>query len=49
MNYKSVIGRGIVEFVRDEEKLNALKILIKHYHEENFHFNEKIVPQTAVR
>lgn len=48
MNYKSVIGRGIVEFVSDEEKLNALKILMKHYREENFPFNEKIVPQTAV-
>lgn len=48
MNYKSVIGRGIVEFVSDEEKYAALKILMKHYHKEDFPFNEKVVPQTAV-
>ncbi len=48
MNYKSVIGRGIIEFVPDEEKFAALKILMKHYHKEEFPFNEKVVPRTAV-
>ena len=48
MNYKSVIGRGMIEFVPDEEKFNALKILMKHYHKEYFPFNEKMIPQTAV-
>lgn len=48
MNYKSVIGRGFIEFVPDEEKFAALKILMKHYHKEEFPFNEKVVPRTAV-
>lgn len=48
MNYKSIIGKGRIEFVCGEEKLNALKILMSHYRKENFPFNEKIIPQTAV-
>ncbi len=48
MNYKSVIGRGFIEFVPDEEKFAALKILMKHYHKEDFPFNENVVPRTAV-
>lgn len=48
MNYKSVIGRGIVEFVSDEEKFGALKILMSHYHQEDFPFYERVIPQTAV-
>lgn len=48
MNYKSVIGRGLVEFVPDEEKFNALKILMAHYHKEDFPFDERVVPHTAV-
>ena len=48
MNYKSVIGRGLAEFVPDEEKFAALKILMKHYHKEDFPFNENVVPRTAV-
>ncbi|MDE7390283.1 MAG: pyridoxamine 5'-phosphate oxidase family protein [Lachnospiraceae bacterium] len=48
MNYESVIGKGIIEFVPDAEKLEALKILMAHYHQENFPFNENVIPQTAV-
>lgn len=48
MNYKSVIGKGRIEFVPNEEKLDALKILMSHYHKENFPFNTNIIPQTAV-
>lgn len=48
MNYKSVIGRGIIEFVPEEEKLDALKILMAHYHKEEFAFNVNVVPHTAV-
>lgn len=48
MNYKSVIGRGTIEFVPNEEKLPALKLLMSHYHEDNFLFNENIVPHTCV-
>lgn len=48
MGYESVIGHGIVEFVEDENKINALKILMRHYHEEDFKFNEKVAKVTEV-
>ena len=48
MGYESVIGHGIVEFVEDENKINALKILMRHYHEEDFKFNEKVAMMTEV-
>lgn len=46
--YESVIGHGIVEFVEDENKINVLKILMRHYHEEDFKFNEKVAMMTEV-
>ena len=48
MGYESVIGHGIVEFVEDENKIAALKILMRHYHEEDFKFNEKVAMMTEV-
>lgn len=48
MKYESVIGRGHVEIVSDEEKTKGLKILMKHYHQEDFQFGTTIVPQTNV-
>lgn len=48
MNYESVIGRGYVEMVPDEEKYEALCILMKHYRGEGFPFNEKVIPNTNV-
>ena len=46
--YDGVIGHGIVEFVEDENKIAALKILMRHYHEEDFKFNEKVAMMTEV-
>ena len=48
MGYESVIGHGIIEFVPEEEKFAALKILMRQYHEEDFAFNPKMVPVTEV-
>ena len=48
MEYESVIGQGHIEIVSDEEKYNALCILMKHYHQEEFPFNKAIMPQTKV-
>lgn len=48
MNYKSVVGKGTVEFVPEEEKINALKILMAHYRKAEFPFNVNVVPNTAV-
>lgn len=48
MGYESVIGHGLVEFVEEKDKLNGLKILMRHYHEEDFKFSTKIMPATTV-
>ncbi len=48
MEYESVIGRGRVEMVPEEEKYEALCILMKHYHQEEFAFNKAMIPVTRV-
>ncbi len=48
MEYESVIGRGKMEILPDEEKMMALKVLMKHYHKEDFIFNEAVIPQTVL-
>lgn len=48
MEYESVIGEGYIEFVPDEEKYDALCILMSHYHQEDFGVNKKVVPNTKV-
>jgi Predicted flavin-nucleotide-binding protein len=42
MEYESVIGRGLIEIVSDEEKKEALYILMKQYHQEEFPFNASV-------
>ena len=48
MNYESVIGRGFVEMVPDDEKYEGLCILMNHYRGEDFPFNQKVIPSTNV-
>lgn len=48
MNYESVIGQGYIEMIKEEEKYEALKILMGHYHQEDFPFNQAVMPQTKV-
>lgn len=48
MGYASVIGHGTIEFVDDENKFNALKILMRHYHSEAFQFNTDLMKATTV-
>ena len=48
MAYKSVIGQGYIEMIPEEEKYNALCILMKQYHKEEFAFNKAVMPQTKV-
>lgn len=48
MEYESVIGQGKIEIVPDEEKYDALCVLMKHYHKEDFLFNRAVMPQTTV-
>ncbi len=48
MEYKSVIGRGKIEMVPDDEKYEALKLLVAHYHREEFPFSKAAIPRTKV-
>lgn len=48
MGYASVIGHGTIEIVPDEEKYEALKILMRQYHAEDFKFNTDMIPVTTV-
>lgn len=48
MEYESIIGRGRLEIVTEEEKYNALCILMAHYHKEDFPFNQAVMPRTTV-
>lgn len=48
MAYESVIGQGHIEILADEEKLDALNIMMKHYHKEDFAFNKAVMPHTKV-
>ncbi len=48
MEYESVIGRGIIELVPDDKKYDALCVLMKHYHKEDFPFNPAVIPKTIV-
>ncbi len=48
MEYESVMGNGYIEFVPEKEKFSALKILMKHYHKEDFEFNVSVIPHTTV-
>lgn len=48
MEYESVIGHGKIEIVPEDEKYEALCILMKHYHKEDFPFNQAVIPRTTV-
>lgn len=48
MTYESVIGRGYIDIVPDEEKYDALCTLMRHYRQENFPFNQAMIPSTTV-
>lgn len=48
MEYESVIGRGRVEMVPEEEKCEALRSLMRQYHPENVNFDERVMPRTRV-
>ena len=48
MEYESIIGQGHIEMIPDEEKYDALCILMKHYHQESFPFNKEVMPKTKV-
>lgn len=48
MEYESVIGRGVITEVSEEDKYQALMVLMKHYHQEDFPFSKAAMPRTRV-
>lgn len=49
MAYESVIGKGKIKILNDDEKLNALKKIMKQYHgDENAYFNKAAMERTLV-
>lgn len=48
MGYSSVIGHGTIEFVDEKDKYDGLKILMRHYHAEDFKFNTDMIKATTV-
>ena len=48
MEYESVIGRGRLEFVPEEEKQEALRILMKHYSQKELPFRPSVIAKTTV-
>lgn len=48
MYYESVMGHGHIETVPEEEKLDALRLLMAHYRRADFPFGVQAVPRTFV-
>ena len=48
MGYASVIGQGTIEFVAEEDKFDALKILIGQYRSRDFKFDTGMLGVTTV-
>lgn len=48
MTYECVMGRGRIEIVPDEEKEEALILLMEHYRSADFPFNRAVIPMTTV-
>lgn len=48
MEYESIMGHGRLFPVPEDEKYDALLILMRHYHKEDFPFNKNVMPQTRV-
>lgn len=46
MSYKSVMGRGRIDFLEGDEKVHALDVLTAHYHPEGFAYDKKVIPAT---
>ena len=48
MGYESVIGQGTIEIVAEDKKYDALKILMRQYHAEDFQFNMDMIKVTTL-
>lgn len=48
MGYESVVGKGRIEIVPDAEKKEALRALMRQYHEGEFPFRQEVADRTTV-
>lgn len=51
MEFESVMGTGVIEYVEESQKVEALHTLLKQYNVsegENYHFHNEVVPATTV-
>lgn len=48
MGYESVVGRGRIEIVPEEEKMEALSALMGQYHEDAFPIRKEVADRTTV-
>lgn len=48
MTYESIIGRGLIDTVRDSDRIRALKLIMAHYRQEDFPFREETAAVTTV-
>lgn len=48
MRYESIMGRGHIEEIPDEDREEALNILLAHYYLENFPYNPAMAKRTKV-
>lgn len=48
MGYESVIGQGTIEILAEDKKYDALKILMRQYHAEDFQFNTDMIKVTTL-
>lgn len=48
MAYESIMGRGLIEPVPDQERMAALKCIMAHYRQEGFPFPEAVAERTNV-
>ncbi|MBR6473586.1 MAG: pyridoxamine 5'-phosphate oxidase family protein [Firmicutes bacterium] len=47
--FESVMGRGTIRILGDDEKMHALELLMDHYHPgQNAYFNPAAMPRTLV-
>ncbi len=48
MVYESVVGRGLIETVGDQDKMRALRSILSHYRQEDFPVPQETLASTCV-
>ncbi|MGE4272041.1 MAG: pyridoxamine 5'-phosphate oxidase family protein [Desulfitobacterium sp.] len=51
MEFESIMGNGEIDYLSDDQKVQALHTLLEHYNvceDPNYHFHEEVVPKTSL-